>query len=59
MELMINIVYNDIKRVDIMFYLNVDRPVERFKGIANDPLYVDKSLLIDRIASTVGNELGH
>ncbi|MCD7892934.1 MAG: ATP-binding protein [Erysipelotrichaceae bacterium] len=42
-----------------MYYLNVDIPVERFLKIVQNPLYVDKSLLIDQMASAVGNELGH
>ncbi|MCD7949940.1 MAG: hypothetical protein LUG12_06765, partial [Erysipelotrichaceae bacterium] len=44
---------------DIMFYLNVNITVQRFMKIAQNQLYVDKILLIDQIASTAWNELGH
>lgn len=42
-----------------MFYLNVNITVQRFMKIAQNQLYVDKILLIDQIASTAWNELGH
>ncbi|MCD7893427.1 MAG: ATP-binding protein [Erysipelotrichaceae bacterium] len=42
-----------------MYYLNTKEPVEKFMNISDNPLYVDKSLLIDKLASSVNNGLGH
>ncbi|MCD7949687.1 MAG: AAA family ATPase [Erysipelotrichaceae bacterium] len=42
-----------------MFYLNVKNPIDKYINIVRNPLYVDKSLLINRLYSYLDNGLGH
>ena len=51
------IVYN-IKRDEVMdmYYLDTDEPIKFFQQVLSNKIYVDKSMLIDKLNDFIGSE---